>query len=233
VVQHSASRGPSLAHSPPPPSTLSRKSTPFITWAPPWTAKSPLTNFANSSCSVSGTHAHHKLAVAITCPRSPLRNGPATTIYNLWRVSVAVHALMHLVPLHSHRHLTQLHNPQPIPRLHCTYTFRINVTEVPYLCLDLGFPPLDLQTAVALVRLHCRLHHLTPTSLSQRLFRLRISYPSSPSSLEAAMQSVHAQLLQPHLWPSFTLPPRLARVTKPKNIERAYARAPRPTVSAL
>jgi hypothetical protein len=50
-------------------------------------------------------HAHHKLAVARGCPRSPLHNGPATTIYNLWRASVAVHALMHLVSLLAPHHL--------------------------------------------------------------------------------------------------------------------------------
>ena len=50
-------------------------------------------------------HAHHKLAVARACPRSPLHNGPATTIYNLWRASVAVHALMRLVSLHAPHHL--------------------------------------------------------------------------------------------------------------------------------
>jgi hypothetical protein len=47
------------------------------------------------------------------------------------------------------------------------------------------------------------------------------------------MWSAHTKLLQPHLWASFTLPPRLARVTKPKNIERAYARSLRPAVSDL
>ncbi len=47
------------------------------------------------------------------------------------------------------------------------------------------------------------------------------------------MQSAHAQLLQPNLWPSFTLPPRLARITKPINIERAYARSLKPVVSFL
>jgi hypothetical protein len=69
-------------------------------------------------------------------PRSPLRNGPATIIYNLWRASVAVHALMHLVPLHSPRHLTQL---QTTLNQSLGYTFRISVTAVPYLCIDLGF----------------------------------------------------------------------------------------------
>jgi hypothetical protein len=100
--------------------------------------------------------------VARFCPRTPLRNGPATAIYGLWRSSVSVHALMHLVPLHSPRHLVQL---QTTLNQSLAYTFRISVTEVPYLCIDLGFPPLDLQAAVALARLHCRLHHLPPTSL--------------------------------------------------------------------
>ena len=44
-----------------------------------------------------------------------------------------------------------------------------------------------------------------PPSLSPRLFRLRTSDPPFPSSLEAAMQSAHAKLLQPHLWLSFSL----------------------------
>jgi hypothetical protein len=48
-----------------------------------------------------------------------------------------------------------------------------------------------------------------------------------------SMRSTHAKLLQPHLWTSFILPPQLARVTKPKNIERAYARSLRPAISDL
>ena len=42
-----------------------------------------------------------------------------------------------------------------------------------------------------------------------------------------------AKLLQTHLLLSFTLHPRLARVTKPMNIERAYVRSLRPTVTDL
>ena len=95
----------------------------------------------------------------------------------MWRASVTVHALMHLVPLHSPRHLTQL---QTALNQSLGYTFRISVTAVPYLCIDLGFPPLNLQAAVALVRLHCRLHHLPPPTLSVRLFRLRTSYSRGP-----------------------------------------------------
>ena len=53
---------------------------------------------------------------------------------------------MHLVPLHSPRHLTQL---QTALNQSLGYTFRISVTTVPYLCIDLGFYPLDLQAAVA------------------------------------------------------------------------------------
>ena len=45
--------------------------------------------------------------------------------------------------------------------------------------------------------------------------------------------TAHATLLRPHLWLSFTLPSRLARVTKPINIERAYARSLKPVVSSL
>ena len=142
-------------------------------------------------------HAHHKLAVARTCPRSLLRSGPATTIYRLWQSSVAIHALMHLPALHSPRHLEQL---QITLNKSLAYTFRISLTAVPYLCVDLGFPPLRLQAAVALARLHCRLHHLPPTTLAPRLFRLRTSYPPSPSSLEAAIQRAHSTLLQPHQW---------------------------------
>ena len=37
------------------------------------------------------------------------------------------------------------------------------------------------------------------------------------------MRSAHAKLRQPHLWPSFVLPPRLARITKPTNIERCMS----------
>jgi hypothetical protein len=66
-----------------------------------------------------------------------------------------------------------------------------------------------------------RLHYLAPLALPPRLFHLRTTYPSSPSSLEAVMQVANALLLQHHPWPSFILPPRLARM-KPKNIERTY-----------
>ena len=36
---------------------------------------------------------HHKLAAARSCPRSPLRFGPATTLFRLWHSTVATHAL--------------------------------------------------------------------------------------------------------------------------------------------
>jgi hypothetical protein len=115
--------------------------------------------------------------------------------------------------------------PQPIPRLHLPHLRHGSLLPLHRRWI----PPLDLQAAIALVRLHCRL----PPSLPPLLFRLSTSYPPSPSSLEAAMQSAHAKLLQRHLWLSFTLPPRLACVTKPINIERAYARFLRPAVSSL
>jgi hypothetical protein len=41
---------------------------------------------------------HHKLASARSCPRSALRNGPATILYRLWHATVAVHALSNLPP---------------------------------------------------------------------------------------------------------------------------------------
>jgi hypothetical protein len=91
-------------------------------------------------------HSHHMLVALTpyargrsqTCSRSPLHNCPTTTIYNLWRASVAVHALMHLVPLHTPGHLTHL---QTALNQSLGYTFLFSVTAVPYVCIDSGFPP--------------------------------------------------------------------------------------------
>ena len=103
------------------------------------------------------------------------------------------------------------------------------------LFINLGFPSLDLQAAVALVRLHCRLHHLAPPSLSPRLLRLRTSYPPSPSSLEADMQAVGSTRTTPPAPPLALLypAPSPTRVTKPRNIDHTYARSLRPAVSTL
>lgn len=85
-------------------------------------------------------------------------------------------------------------------------TFNISVTAVPYLCIDLGFPPLDLQAAVALARLHCHLHYLAPQSLPPRLFHLRTSriYGDNASSKPPRTNS------PPH-YPPGCLPPPLRR----------------------
>ena len=197
-----ASPGPSLARSPLPcPNPYGSRHLPQPWHHPGQQSTSQPFLHTHPAAHHSSWHAHHKLAVARTCSRSPLHNGPATTIYNLCRTSVTVHALMHLHPLHSPRHLTQLQTA-----LNPSLGYTVPTLPSP----PLG-PPISLSPPV-----------LPPHFL-----------PPSPSSLEAAMQSAHAQLLQPHLWPSFTLSPRLPRVTKPKNIQRAYARSLRPTVSDL
>ena len=57
---------------------------------------------------------------------------------------------------------------------------------------QLGFPPLDLQAAVALARLHCRLHLLPSNTLAHCMFTIHRPYPGGPalSSLKLAMPRI-------------------------------------------
>ena len=175
--------------------------------------------------------AHYALANARSCPRSPLSSGPATILYHLWYAKVAVHALSNLVVLHSPAHRNQL---QVLLNKSLAATFRVPLTAVPCLHLELGFPPLDLQAAVALARLHCRLHLLPSDTLAHRMFTIRRSYPGGPalSSLELAMRRSLDLLGSFALWDNFQLPPKVL-LALPRHRERAYARSLRPVVTGL
>ena len=141
-------------------------------------------------------HAHDKLAVARTCPLSPSATAPPPTIcgeppsqlqYNLWRASVAMHTLMHLVPptLTSPPHATT-NRPQPIPRLHPR--LRSPSRQSPTSASTWGSPPLtsrlqSLSSACIDLSLTISPPHFLPPPPLSRPLRDSVSTRKTPPAL--------------------------------------------------
>jgi len=94
------------------------------------------------------------------------------------------------VAVHLPSHLTLLSQPAQTTRLQTVLDpFQVPLTSLTLLKLDLGLPPLDLPTQVALARLHCRLQVLPSDHLARQLFLLHTSPTPLPRRCYATRSS--------------------------------------------